>query len=192
MTPTEFNRELPLWRTSGRQDAANVMSPNEIEEDLGPRPSKKAIKVWLLEDNDREGFDFPPDTTESQRRQLLDAWADGWSSYAYSYMRNEHQEHQENPAKSEGLSTDTILLFGMGTVLLGAIIYAVYEIQQTNEQIANASSAASGVGEQIGQASQSAQNVSDQIQAANQTVQQQSQSPAVQAAQSAAAWWNSL
>lgn len=97
-----------------------------------------------------------------------------------------------NPAKSQGLSTDTILLFGMGTVLLGAIIYAVYEIQQTNEQIANASSAASSVGEQIGQASTSAQNVADQIQSANSTVSQQAQSPAVQAAQSAAAWWNSL
>jgi methyl-accepting chemotaxis protein len=99
---------------------------------------------------------------------------------------------RRNPAKSEGLSTDTILLMGMGTVLLGAIVYAIYEIQQTNEQIASASGAASTVGEQIGQASSSAQNVADQIAAANQTVQQQAQSPAVQAAQGAANWWNSL
>jgi hypothetical protein len=192
MTPTEFNRELPLWRRTGEQDAGNVMDPNEIEEDLGPRPSAKRIKTWLLEDVDENQFEFPPNATESQRRQLLDTWADGWSSYAHSYMLHDHKEYTENPVKSQGLSTDTILLFGMGTVLLGAIIYAVYEIQQTNEQIANASSAASSVGEQIGNASQSAQSVSDQIAAANQTVQNQAQSPAVQAAQSAAAWWNSL
>jgi len=96
---------------------------------------------------------------------------------------------KKNPS---GLDTNTIILLGFGTALLGAIVYGIYQISQTNQQIAQASQAASNVGEQIGSASQSAQNVAQQIQAANQTVQQQASSPLVQAAQGAASWWNSL
>ena len=97
---------------------------------------------------------------------------------------------KRNP--QDGITIDTAILLGMGTALLGAIVYAIYEIQQTNAQIAAASDSATSVGSQIGEASSSAQNVADQIQAANQTVQQQANSPAVQATQGLAAWWNSL
>jgi len=86
---------------------------------------------------------------------------------------------------------------GLGVSLLGAVVYAIYQISNandtlaaTNEQIAAASGSAQSVSDQIAAAAQSAQNVSDQIAAANQTIQTQAQSPAVQAAQNAAQWWN--
>jgi hypothetical protein len=102
---------------------------------------------------------------------------------------------KKNP--SDGLDTRTILMLGMGTALLGAIVYAIYQIGQTqnalndtNAQIAQGASSAQSVSDQIAAASQSAQNVSDQIYNANQTVQTFQQSPAYQAANQGAAWWN--
>jgi len=97
------------------------------------------------------------------------------------------------------ISTETWIVLGLGSILLGTIAYAIYEISEaknvlseTNDRIGDAASAASSVSDQIAGASQSAQNVSDQIAAANQTVQGVQASPAVTTAQSLAAWWNSL
>ncbi len=104
-----------------------------------------------------------------------------------------------NPTGLASIDTSTWILVGLGSVLLGTIAYAVYELSEakdvlasTSDQIGSAAGAASDVGSQIGQAAQSAQNVSDQIQAANQTVTNLQNNPSVTAANSLAAWWNSL
>jgi methyl-accepting chemotaxis protein len=101
---------------------------------------------------------------------------------------------RKNPV--EGFDTNTIILLGMGTVLVGAIVYAIYEISEakdtlsdTNDQIANASQTAQNV---TNQATQAASQVGSQIGAATQTVQQVQQSPSVTAANSLAQWWNSI
>jgi hypothetical protein len=106
---------------------------------------------------------------------------------------------QPNPSGLASISTDTWILVGLGSVLLGTIAYAIYELSEakdvlsdTSDQIGNAAQAASGVGNQIGQAAQAAQNVSDQVQSANQTVTNLQNNPSVIAANSLAAWWNSL
>jgi ABC-type transporter Mla subunit MlaD len=76
-----------------------------------------------------------------------------------------------NPQQEDGISTNTILILGLGTALLGAIAYAVYQISQTNAAIADASQSAAGVGEQIGSAAVSGQSAADQIAALNQQIQ---------------------
>jgi hypothetical protein len=95
MTPKELARELPYWHATGRQDAGNVMDPKEIKEELGAKPSAKAIKSWLLREfvdvNDNQLFEGLLDTqlaslTKAQRVELLDAWAQGWAEYASSAM----------------------------------------------------------------------------------------------------------
>lgn len=100
---------------------------------------------------------------------------------------------KHNPLK-DGISSDTIVIFGVGTALIGALIYAVYtlsdKLDASTSAISQAGAAGQGVSDQIGQASQSAQDVAAQIAAANQTVQTAQQSPAVQAANQAANWWN--
>jgi hypothetical protein len=80
----------------------------------------------------------------------------------------------------DGISTDTILILGLGTALLGAIVYAVYQVSQTNAALADASQSASGVGEQIGSAAASGQSAADQIAALNQQIQDIQNSPAYQ------------
>ena len=114
-------------------------------------------------------------------------------------MKRRRRHYRRPNPQDTGLNTNTILMLGMGTALLGAIVYAIYQLGQaqdtlanTNDVISGASSSADSVANQIAQASQAAQNVSDQIYNANQTVQTQAQSPAVTAAQSAANWWNQL
>jgi hypothetical protein len=104
-----------------------------------------------------------------------------------------------NPAGISSISTESWILIGLGTALLGAVFYGIYEISEakdvlasTNDTISGATDAANNVGNQIGAAIPVAQNVGDQIGATNTTIQQQSQSSLVQAAQSAAAWWQSL
>ena len=90
LTAAEFAKEIPLWRQSGRQDAANVMDSNELEDDLGARPTAAAIKTWLLKWADpSDPEDSLPTGTElspAQKRQLHSAWADGWSAYAANVM----------------------------------------------------------------------------------------------------------
>jgi hypothetical protein len=118
------------------------------------------------------------------------------------HHRNYRRYSSANPSSGSGLAsigTDTWILVGLGSVLLGTIAYAIYEIVQakdvladTNDRISDASDAANSVSGQIGNAATAAQNVSDQVAAANATVQGVQQSPSVSAANSIAQWWNSL
>jgi hypothetical protein len=102
------------------------------------------------------------------------------------------RRYQRNPSRgNQGLSTDTIVLLFLGTGLIGAIIYAIYQISEaqetladTNDQIGNAVSTAQGIQGQIPGAVQAAQNVSGSIQGANQTAQGVTQSPLFQGANS--------
>lgn len=96
------------------------------------------------------------------------------------------RRYRKNP--EDGLSTDTILILGLGTALLGAIAYAVYQVSQTNAAIADASLSAAGVGEQIGAAAASGQSAADQIAALNQQIQDIQNSAAYQAANRAAGY----
>ena len=99
LTAAEFAKEIPSWRRSGEQDAANVMDPNEIEDELGAQPTPTTIKKWLLEQGS------PPDVddylsvgvtaTAEQKRVLHEAWAEGWASYAARYMRDHHPVEKE-------------------------------------------------------------------------------------------------
>ncbi len=89
-------KERGLWRTTGMQDAANVMDANEVEEDLGskwdaeeerwvgPEPTAAQIKKWLLDSAEKKDFEFDSqlELTESEEDSLLEAWADGWSGFA--------------------------------------------------------------------------------------------------------------
>jgi len=94
---------------------------------------------------------------------------------------------RRNPA-TESIDTNTIVLVGLGTALLGAIVYAVWQIGQTNDAISQAASAAQNVGGQIGEASQAGQDVSGSIDTAAATAQQLQSMPSVQLANRAAAW----
>jgi hypothetical protein len=111
-------------------------------------------------------------------------------------MKRRRQHHRPNPA---GLSTDTIVLLGFGTVLLGAIVYGIYQLSETNDtlastndQIASATQTAQGISQQIPGATEAAQNVATSVSGATQTAQQVQQSPVVTAAQSVANWWNQI
>jgi hypothetical protein len=87
MNERDYSEAVYDWRRTGRQDAANVMDPNEIEDRLGKEPSAAAVKKWLLEETDPEIYlEMPGDVTEEQKKGLLDAWADGWSAYASHAM----------------------------------------------------------------------------------------------------------
>jgi hypothetical protein len=110
-----------------------------------------------------------------------------------------HRRRYRRPNPSSGLSTDTIVLLGFGTVLLGAIVYGIFEISETNDtlastnnQIASATQTAQGISQQIPGATEAAQNVATSVSGATQTAQQVQQSPVVTAAQSVANWWNQL
>lgn len=94
MTPKEFAKEVGLYRQTGRQDAGNVMDPNELREALGSKtPSKAAIKAWLLKDGSHEDINIddnlkPGETlTKGQRQELFEAWADGWSAYSADWLK---------------------------------------------------------------------------------------------------------
>jgi hypothetical protein len=102
------------------------------------------------------------------------------------------RRYRKNPTDVDGLSTDTIVLLGIGTALLGAIVYAIYQIGETNDQISSATDAANAVGSKIGDAATSAQGVAQQIAAANATVTGVQASPAVQEANAVAQWWQDL
>jgi hypothetical protein len=106
-------------------------------------------------------------------------------------VRRRRLRPRPNPTQ-EGLDTNTIVLFGLGTCLIGAIVYAVYQISQTqetlsetNEQIGSAVTTAQGISGQIPGAVNAAQNVSGSIQGATGAVQGVQQSPIVSAANSA-------
>jgi DNA-binding phage protein len=87
--------EVGIWRDSGRQDAANVIDVNEIVQALGDKPSQKAIKAWLLEDHDESQHEFPPKATKAEKTRLIDAWAEGWASYAAAVMADRKIDRQE-------------------------------------------------------------------------------------------------
>jgi hypothetical protein len=100
--------------------------------------------------------------------------------------------YRRNPSSGDGLSTDTVVLLFLGTGLIGAIIYAIYQISEaqetledTNDQIADAVTTAQGIQGQIPGAVQAAQNVSGSISQANQTAQSATQSPLFQGVNSA-------
>jgi hypothetical protein len=101
---------------------------------------------------------------------------------------------RHNPVQS-GLSSDSILFLGIGTAVVGVIVYAVAtlsdKLNASTTAITQAGAAGQEVAGQIGAGAQSAQDVAAQIAAANATVQQQANSPAVTTAQQAAAWWQS-
>lgn len=93
LSKTDFARERGLFYTTGRQDAANVMDPNEIEEDVGRKPTASQIVDWLkkegwsLEDF-REQFDIAElGVTTEQARELMAAWRQGWADYASARMK---------------------------------------------------------------------------------------------------------
>jgi hypothetical protein len=100
MKSKDFSKEIPLYRRTGHQDAANVMDPNEIRSALGNTPTKAQIKNWLIggyEPKDFEGgLEFPENTTEAQKQTLLEAWADGWSEHAHEYMRTFLEERAQD------------------------------------------------------------------------------------------------
>jgi len=99
LTETELVKELPFWRTTGRQDAGNTMGPAEIAEEVGKTPSAAAIKRWLLDQGSPPDVDDYMPTgvtaTPAQKRRLHDAWADGWSEYAAGRMREYAKEMEE-------------------------------------------------------------------------------------------------
>jgi hypothetical protein len=106
-------------------------------------------------------------------------------------MRRRRHYIRPNPTK-EGLDQNTIVLLGLGTCLIGAIVYAIYQIgeaqetlSETNEQIGSAVTTAQGIQQQIPGAVTAAQNVSGSIQGATGAVQGVQQSPIVSAANSA-------
>lgn len=85
-----LTKEKVLYRQTGSQDAANAVDVNELEEDLGAKPTAKDIKAWLLKNctpTDMESqLEFPDEATEREKYELLDAWADGWAGRAASIM----------------------------------------------------------------------------------------------------------
>lgn len=108
-------------------------------------------------------------------------------------LKKAGRSYKKNPAT---LSSDTVVLLGIGTALLGAIVYAVAtlsnKLSASTDAITQAGAAGQSVSEEIGGASQSAESVAAQIAAANATAQQVQGSPTVQTANQAANWWNSL
>lgn len=106
MTPKEFAKEIGLYRQTGRQDAANVIDPNELEEALGTRtPSKAVIKAWLLKEGEPDDLRIEDSlgpgesVTKAQKRELFEAWADGWSSYSSEWLKNAAAEDEEENRK---------------------------------------------------------------------------------------------
>jgi len=99
MDKREFQKLKSLWYATGRQDAGNVMDPRELKGALKTStPSQKQIKAWLL----RESFDdwvkqadLDPSLTEAQVSEIIDAWTNGWSEYAAAWMKNAHEEDEE-------------------------------------------------------------------------------------------------
>jgi hypothetical protein len=99
MTPKAFAKKIGLYRQTGKQDAGNVMDPNELCEALGTKtPSKAAIKAWLLKDGKPEDLRIedmldPGETvSKSQKLELFKAWADGWSTYASEWLKSAAEE----------------------------------------------------------------------------------------------------
>jgi proteasome lid subunit RPN8/RPN11 len=96
---SELDRgEVGRWRDAGRQDAANVIDVSEIRRELGPHPTKNAIKTWLLTQEEPQ-HDYPESATKAERERLLDAWADGWAEYAASAMKNGASENPSPKTK---------------------------------------------------------------------------------------------
>lgn len=100
MNSKDFSKEIPLYQRTGAQDAANAMDPNEIRDEVGITATKAQIKNWLIGDYGPEdfegGLEFPEECTEAQKQTLLEAWADGWSGYAHSYMRTFLEERAQD------------------------------------------------------------------------------------------------
>ena len=102
MNPKAFLKEVVLYRQTGGQDAANAMDPNELKEALGSKtPSKAAIKTWLLQEatpddlNIEDNLDPGETVTQAQKRELYDAWADGWSLYASNWLKNRARDDED-------------------------------------------------------------------------------------------------
>lgn len=106
MNQKEFAKEIPSWRSTGSQDAANVLDPKEIRQDIGSLPSAAEIKEWLIGGADPEDYEgaleFPEAATEAQKQALLEAWGEGWATYAASYMRSDFEERAEESIFYEG------------------------------------------------------------------------------------------
>jgi hypothetical protein len=89
-SPTEHEPKW-YWYRTGEQDAANVMDPNELAEELGLTPTADQISHWLRNQQSLEDFEsqneMPKHLTTAQRQSLFDAWIAGWSSYATRAMR---------------------------------------------------------------------------------------------------------
>lgn len=79
--------EKVYWRQTGAQDAANVMDANQIEEELGARPSSAKIREWLKDSVEPDDFEFPSGATESEQTALLDEWMKGWADHAARVMK---------------------------------------------------------------------------------------------------------
>jgi hypothetical protein len=94
----------------------------------------------------------------------------------------------------DGISSDTVIMFGLGTALIGAIVYAVYSLSDkldaSTAAINQAGAAGQGVAGQIGGASGSAEDVAAQIYNANQSIQQIQQSDAYTGANKIGVWLN--
>jgi hypothetical protein len=108
--------------------------------------------------------------------------------------RRKVRRPQVNP-----VSDDTVIYIGLGAGLLAVVAYGIYVVSEakdtlaeTNEQIGQATQTAQGISAQIPGVQETAGNVAGAIQGATQTVQSAQASPAAQAAQGAASWWNNL
>jgi len=57
-------------------------------------PSKAAIKAWLLKEGSSSDLNIEDNlgpgesVTQAQKRELYNAWADGWSSYSADWLKN--------------------------------------------------------------------------------------------------------
>lgn len=87
--PSSFQTELGYAYRTGQQDAANVMDVAQIADDLGPWPARTEIKQWVLDGvdiNDMVDSWGIEHFTETEQRQIIEAWADGWADLAHAEM----------------------------------------------------------------------------------------------------------
>ena len=109
LAPNVLAREAALMRQTGSQDAANILSPNEIAEEIGtPTPTHAQIKAWIVgDDDDRRELvaqlvDPTLGTNADEDRALIDAWADGWATRAEATMRAIFEDRVDRAVFYEG------------------------------------------------------------------------------------------
>lgn len=116
-SPVSHSEEWGDFHNAGAQDAANVMDPNQIEDELGPAPSRSDIEAWLLDQGDLEDFVEQNDLQKhpkGRQQDLRIAWAKGWSSYAAQVMasRRTRDRREDDDAYVYNSKPDEIVGIG--------------------------------------------------------------------------------